>query len=57
MMVISLTVSKVTVRSSSHSENTVHVSCEEFASDVSDLDNLCEHVDQVENALTKMISH
>ena len=59
MMVISLTISKVTVfqwsRSSSQSENTAHVSCEEFTHDFSDSNNLCHHVDQVENALTKMI--
>ena len=43
------------VRSSSQSENTAHVSREEFAPDVSDSNNLCDHVDQVKNALAKMI--
>lgn len=43
------------VRSSSQFENTAHVSREEFARDVSDSNNLCDHVHQVENALTKMI--
>ena len=43
------------VFSSSHSENTTHVSREEFARDVSDLNNLCDHVNQVENALTKVM--
>ncbi|XP_015764203.1 PREDICTED: uncharacterized protein LOC107343152 [Acropora digitifera] len=38
------------------SENTAHVSREEFARDASDLNDLCDHdVDQVENALTKMV--
>ena len=41
--------------SSSESENTTHVSREDFARDVSNSNNLCDHVDQVENALTKMI--
>ena len=42
------------IRSSSQSENTAHVSREDFARDVSDLNDLCDHVNQVENALTKM---
>ena len=45
------------VRSSSQSENTAHVSREEFAGDVSNSNNLCDRVDQVENALNKMDSH
>ena len=43
------------VSSNSQSENTAHVSREKFARDVSNSNNLCDHVDQVENALTKMI--
>ena len=43
------------IRSSSQSENTTHVSREEFARDVSNSNNLCDRVDQVENALTKMV--
>ena len=43
------------IRSSSQSENTVHVSREECARDVSNSNNLYDHVDQVENALTKMM--
>ena len=43
------------VRSGSQSENTAHVSCEEFACDVSNSNNLCDHVNQAENALTEMI--
>ena len=43
------------VRSSSQSENTAHVSCEEFARDVSGSNTLYDHVDQVENSLTKMM--
>ena len=43
------------IRSSSQSENTTHVSREEFARDVSNSNNLCDHVNQTENALTKMI--
>ena len=43
------------IRSSSQSENTAHVSREEFARDVSNSNNLYDHVDQVENALTKMM--
>ena len=43
------------VRSSSQSENTAHVSREEFARDVSNSNNLCDRVDQVKNALTKMV--
>ena len=43
------------VRSSSQSENTAHVSCEEFALDVSNSNNLCDHVNQADNALTEMI--
>ena len=43
------------VRSSSQSKNTAHVSREECACDVSDLNDLYDHVDQVENALTKMM--
>ena len=31
------------------------MSREEFARDVSDLNNLCDHVNQLENALTKMM--
>ena len=41
--------------SSSQSENTTHVSREEFARDVSNSNNLCDRVNQAENALTKMI--
>ena len=43
------------IRSSPQSENTAHVSCEEFARDVSNSNNLCDRVNQAENALTKMI--
>ena len=43
------------VRSSSQSQKTAHVSCEEFTRDVSSSNNLCDHVNQAENALTKMI--
>ena len=44
------------VRSSSPSEKKkAHVSREEFALDVSNSNNLCDRVDQVENALTKMV--
>ena len=43
------------IRSSAQSENTARVSREEFARDVSDVNDLCDHVDQVENALTKMM--
>ena len=43
------------IRSSSQSENTTHVSREEFARDVSNSNNLCDRVNQAENALTKMI--
>ena len=43
------------IRSSSQSENTAHVSCKEFARHVSNSNNLCDHVNQAENALTKMI--
>ena len=43
------------IRSSSQSENTAHGSREEFARDVSNSNNLCDRVDQVENALTKMV--
>lgn len=43
------------IRSSSQSENTAHVSREEFARDVSNSNKLCDHVNQAENALTKMI--
>ena len=43
------------IRSSSQSENTTHVSREEFARDVSNSNNLCDHVNQAENALAKMI--
>ena len=38
------------IRSSSQSKNTAHVSCEEFARDVSNSNNLCDHVNQAENA-------
>ena len=43
------------IRSSSQSENTTHVSHEEFARDISNSNNLCDHVNQAENNLTKMI--
>ena len=43
------------IRLSSQSKNTTHVSREEFARDVSDSNNLCDRVDQVESALTKMM--
>ena len=43
------------IRSSSQSENTTHVSREEFTRDVSNSNNLCDRVNQAENALTKMI--
>ena len=44
------------IRSRSQSENTTHVSREECARDVSrDVNDLCDHVDQVENALTKIM--
>ena len=43
------------VCSSSQSENTTHVNPEEGARDVSNSSNLCDHVNQVENALTKMM--
>ena len=43
------------IRSNFQSKNTTHVSREEFARDDSDLNDLCDHVDQVENALIKMI--
>ena len=44
------------VCSSSQSQNTTHVRREECAHDVSDLINLMyDHVNQVENALTKMM--
>ena len=43
------------IRSNSQSENTIHVSREEFARDVSNSNNLCDRVNQAENALTKMI--
>ena len=43
------------IRSSSQSENTTHVSREEFARDVSSSNNLRDHVDQLENALTKIV--
>ena len=43
------------IRSSSQSENTTHVSREEFARDVCNSNNLCDHVNQAGNALTKMI--
>ena len=43
------------IRSSSQSKNTTHVSREEFVRDVSNSTNLCDHVNQAENALTKMI--
>ena len=43
------------VRPNSQSENTTHVSREEFARDVSNSNNLCDRVNQAENALTKMI--
>ena len=43
------------VRSSFQSENTAHVSREELARDVCNSNNLCDHVDQVKNALTKII--
>jgi len=43
------------VHLSSQSENTAYVRREEFARDVSDFCYLCDHVDQVEDALTKMI--
>ena len=43
------------IRSSSESENTAHVSREEFERDVSNSNNLCDRVNQAENALTKMI--
>ena len=43
------------VRSSYQSKNTAHVSREEFALDVSNSNNLCDHVDQAKNDLTKMI--
>ena len=43
------------IRSSSQSENTTHVSRKEFARDVSGSNNLYDHVDQVENSLTKMM--
>ena len=46
---------RLVICSSSKSENTAHVSCEEFARDVSNSNNLCDHVNQAENALTKMI--
>ena len=44
------------IRSSSQSENTAHMRREECARDVSDLNSLCDHVYQVENALNKMIA-
>ena len=43
------------IHSSSQSENTAHVTREEFVRDVSDLNDLCDRVVQVENALTKMV--
>ena len=43
------------IRSSSQAENTGHVSREEFGRDASDLNDLCDHVNQVENALTRMM--
>ena len=43
------------IRSSSQSENTTRVSREECACDVSDVNDLCDHVDKVENSLTKMM--
>ena len=43
------------IRSSSQSENTAHVIREDCARDVSNSNNLCDRVDQAENALTKMI--
>ena len=43
------------VCSSFQSENTAHASREKLARDVSNSNNLCDHVDQVENALTKII--
>ena len=43
------------VRSSSQSKNTAHASREEFALDVSNSNNLCDHVDHAKNALTKII--
>ena len=43
------------IRSNSQCENTTHVSREEFARDVSNSNNLCDRVNQAENALTKMI--
>ena len=39
----------------SHSENTARVNREEFTSDVSVSNCLCDHVNQAENALTKAI--
>ena len=43
------------VRSNFQSENTAHVSRKELARGVSNSNNLCDHVDQEENALTKII--
>ena len=43
------------IRSNSQAENTTHVRREEFARDVSNSNNLSDHVNQAENALTKMI--
>ena len=55
MMVISLTISKVTVVRYSQSENTARVNREEFTRDVSVSNDLCDHVNQAENALIKVI--
>ena len=43
------------IRSSSQSENTAHMSREEFARDVSNVNDLSDHVNQAENPWTKMI--
>ena len=43
------------IRSSSQSENTAHESREEFARDVFNSNNLCDHVNPAGNALTKII--
>ena len=59
MMVISLTISKVTVvqwsvQVSSPKIQSANANREELARDVSNSNNLCDHVDQVENVLTKI---
>ena len=43
------------ISSNSQAENTTHVRREEFARDVPNSNNLCDHVNQAENALTRMI--